>query len=159
MSAGIGSDRSKDGTSTDRNKRALDRERYRLANGDDLELLRIARCGYNAEQCGGYRPTGEDGARDRVAPCKARSADEPEPRLSAGGRRETDARACVYAHFRLPSAIGKVRIRMPVAAKIALQSAGAAAGRPGSPKPVGGASDLTNSTSTTAGACFIRNIR
>lgn len=31
MSAGIGSDRSKDGTSTDRNQRALDRERYRLA--------------------------------------------------------------------------------------------------------------------------------
>ena len=40
------------------------------------------------------------------------------------------------------SMMGSVRMRLPVAAKIALQSAGAAAGRPGSPKPVGGATDL-----------------
>ena len=61
-------------------------------------------------------------------------------------------------HFRLTSAIGSVRTRMPVAAKIALHTAGAAAGRPGSPNPVGGAEDLMNSTSTTGGTRFIRSI-
>jgi len=49
-----------------------------------------------------------------------------------------------YDHFRSTSVIGRVRMRLPVAAKIALQTAGAAAGSPGSPNPVGGATDLTN---------------
>ena len=57
-----------------------------------------------------------------------------------------------HDHFKLVSKMGNVRTRMPVAAKIALHSAGAAAGSPGSPSPVGGADDLTNSTSTTGGA-------
>jgi phytoene desaturase len=56
-----------------------------------------------------------------------------------------------HDHFKLPSAIGSVRTRVPVAAKIALQTAGAAAGKPGSPKPVGGAVDSMNCTSTTGG--------
>jgi putative oxidoreductase len=49
----------------------------------------------------------------------------------------------VHDHFKLSPTMGKVRMRLPVAAKTALQTAGAAAGRPGSPKPVGGSVDLT----------------
>ena len=49
-----------------------------------------------------------------------------------------------HDHFKLSPTIGNVRTRFPVAAKIALQTAGAAAGRPGSPSPVGGAADLMN---------------
>jgi len=48
-----------------------------------------------------------------------------------------------HVHFKLSLMMGKVRMRLPVAAKIALQTAGAAAGRAGSPKPVGGSVDLT----------------
>ena len=47
---------------------------------------------------------------------------------------------------------------MPVAAKIALHSAGAAAGRAGSPNPVGGKVDLTNWTSIRRGDSFMRNM-
>jgi hypothetical protein len=39
--------------------------------------------------------------------------------------------------------IGRLRTRLPVAAKIALHSAGAIGGTPGSPMPVGGASPST----------------
>src|SRR6185369_13789051 len=61
-----------------------------------------------------------------------------------------------HDHFKLPSIIGSVRTRMPVAAKIALHTAGAAAGRPGSPRPVGGASDLMKCTSANGGDWVIR---
>jgi hypothetical protein len=40
------------------------------------------------------------------------------------------------------SVIGSVRMRFPVAAKIALHTAGAAGGSAGSPSPVGGADDV-----------------
>jgi hypothetical protein len=59
---------------------------------------------------------------------------------------------------RSSSRIGSRRMRFPVSAKIALHTAGAAAGSPGSPNPVGGATDLTKCTSTTGGECCIRNI-
>ncbi len=47
---------------------------------------------------------------------------------------------------------GSDRMRLPVAAKIALHSAGANGGSPGSPTPPGGASLSTMTTSMTAGA-------
>ena len=59
-------------------------------------------------------------------------------------------------HFKLSSTIGSVRMRLPVAAKMALHKAGAAAGNAGSPNPVGGAVDFTKCTSTTGGESFIR---
>ena len=62
-----------------------------------------------------------------------------------------------YDHCRLSPANGSVRMRLPVAAKMALQTAGAAAGNPGSPKPVGAAADLMKCTSTTGGDWFMRN--
>jgi hypothetical protein len=40
-----------------------------------------------------------------------------------------------YVFFRSAGLIGSLRIRIPLAAKIALQSAGATGGRPGSPIP------------------------
>ena len=61
------------------------------------------------------------------------------------------AEMIAYDHRKLSPANGSVRIRLPVAAKIALHTAGAAAGRPGSPKPVGGADDFMKCTSTTGG--------
>ena len=47
-----------------------------------------------------------------------------------------------HDHFKSSPMIGSVRTRLPVAAKMALHTAGAAAGSPGSPSPVGGATDL-----------------
>ena len=52
--------------------------------------------------------------------------------------------------------IGKDRIRLPVAAKMALLTAGATQGTAGSPMPVGGAWEGTICTSTT-GIWSIRN--
>src|SRR4051812_24566542 len=43
-----------------------------------------------------------------------------------------------YTHFKSCFEIGSDRIRLPVAAKIALHSAGGAGGSAGSPSPVGG---------------------
>src|SRR5213595_3610659 len=51
---------------------------------------------------------------------------------------------------------GSERTRCPVAAKIALHSAGGTGGRPGSPSPVGAKSLAMNSTSMRAGASGIR---
>jgi hypothetical protein len=65
---------------------------------------------------------------------------------------------CIHDHFKLSLTMGKVRTRLPVAAKTTLQTAGAAAGRPGSPNPVGGAADLTKWTSISRGESFILNI-
>lgn len=73
----------------------------------------------------------------------------------AGGAR-TPSELLRYDHLKLSPANGSVRMRLPVAAKIALHTAGAAAGRPGSPKPVGGADDFTKCTSTTGGDWFMR---
>jgi hypothetical protein len=58
-----------------------------------------------------------------------------------------------YANFFL---IGKSRMRLPVAAKIALQIAGGIGGTPGSPTPAGGASLCTRWTRVSIGASFIR---
>src|SRR5438045_2396703 len=69
---------------------------------------------------------------------------------------DADARR-LHDHFRFSPANGSVRMRFPVAAKIALQTAGAAAGSPGSPKPVGAAVDLMKCTSTARGALAMRN--
>ena len=44
--------------------------------------------------------------------------------------------------------MGRVRIRFPVAAKMALQIAGATGGNAGSPRPVGGKSVLAKWTSS-----------
>ena len=52
--------------------------------------------------------------------------------------------------------IGSVRIRFPVAAKIALHNAGTADGSGGSPKPVGELSVRKKCTST-GGACVSSN--
>ncbi len=49
-------------------------------------------------------------------------------------------------------------MRLPVAAKIALQSAGAKGGSPGSPIPAGGASLGTMYTFVSRGATFMRAI-
>ena len=58
--------------------------------------------------------------------------------------------------FNIAVSIGNVRTCFLVAAKIALQSAGMAAGSGGSPEPVGEFSVLRKCTSTGA-ACAIRN--
>ena len=50
---------------------------------------------------------------------------------------------------------GNDRMRVPVAAKIALATAGSAGGSEGSPKPVGGLFDLIQCTSIAGGACRI----
>jgi len=50
--------------------------------------------------------------------------------------------------FSTSASIGSVRMRLPVAAKMALQSAGTTGGSAGSPSPVGGLSVMRNSIST-----------
>ena len=60
-----------------------------------------------------------------------------------------------YAPFKEVSANGNDRSRLPVAAKMALEIAGATAGTPGSPTPVGDAPDSTMCTSIF-GMSFIR---
>ena len=52
--------------------------------------------------------------------------------------------------------IGRSRMRLPVAANIALQIAGAIGGTPGSPTPAGGASLCTICTRVSTGASSIR---
>src|SRR5690606_763305 len=52
---------------------------------------------------------------------------------------------------------GSERMRFPVAAKIALHSAGITGGSGGSPRPVGGLSVLRKCTSSSGGACVSRS--
>ena len=66
------------------------------------------------------------------------------------------ARTRLKITFNIAVSIGNERIRFPVAAKIALQSAGMAAGSGGSPRPVGELSVSRKCTSIGA-ACAIRN--
>ena len=54
-------------------------------------------------------------------------------------------------------AIGRDRMRVPVAAKIALQMAGAKGGRAGSPSPVGGFVPSMKCTSMRLGAASMRS--
>ena len=58
--------------------------------------------------------------------------------------------------FNVAGSMGSVRIRFPVAAKIALHRAGMAAGNGGSPKPVGELSVVRKCTSI-GGACVSRS--
>ena len=55
--------------------------------------------------------------------------------LSGGGDLR---RSCLRSQIASCLPIGRLRMRFPVAAKIALMSAGAKGGRPGSPAPLGG---------------------
>ncbi len=50
--------------------------------------------------------------------------------------------------------MGSCRIRLPVAAKIALHRAGGTGGRAGSPRPVGGLSVIRQCTSTGGAAAM-----
>jgi hypothetical protein len=61
-----------------------------------------------------------------------------------------------YQAFNTVASMGKVRIRFPVAANIALHRAGIVAGSGGSPRPIGGLSVVKKCTSM-GGACDIRN--
>ena len=54
---------------------------------------------------------------------------------------------CYYTPFDGVSENGRDRKRLPVAAKIAFEIAGASVGTPGSPTPVGGAPEATICTS------------
>ena len=63
-----------------------------------------------------------------------------------------------YAKLKPCFVIGIVRMRSPVAVKIALQTAGRIGGRAGSPKPVGGLLVFRKWTSICGGACDILNI-
>src|SRR6185503_16210641 len=51
---------------------------------------------------------------------------------------------------------GRLLMRLPVAAKIALLTAGSTGGSAGSPRPVGGLFVTTKCTSISGGACRIR---
>ncbi len=66
--------------------------------------------------------------------------------------------AMLHAHPQLSFCLesGSVRIRLPVAAKIALQRAGMTGGSAGSPRPVVGKSVFRKCTST-GGACGMRS--
>ena len=55
---------------------------------------------------------------------------------------------CGLHAFNPSTSIGKLRMRLPVAANMPLQSAGTTGGSAGSPRPVGGLSVMRNSTST-----------
>src|SRR5215470_11701939 len=59
----------------------------------------------------------------------------PSPCLSPGGGEEKWWR---YARFRRSVWIGRERMRLPVSAKMALHTAGATEGTPGSPRPPAG---------------------
>ena len=61
---------------------------------------------------------------------------------------------CFYAKLKPCFVIGIVRMRSPVAVKIALQTAGRIGGNAGSPKPVGELLDLIQCTSI-GGVCDI----
>jgi hypothetical protein len=89
----------------------------------------------------------------------------PEQRLRAAEEfiesaleiRELNAAASVVGdQARSSLRIGSRRMRFPVAAKIALHTAGAMGGTPGSPQPVGAASLCTMCTSTV-GISFMRS--
>ena len=60
-------------------------------------------------------------------------------------------------HCRSVRAMGRRRMRLPVAAKMALQTAGGSGGRAGSPKPVGGLSLWMKYTSILAGEALMRS--
>ncbi len=62
----------------------------------------------------------------------------------------------LYAQLKPCCLIGSERIRFPVAAKIALQTAGATGGIAGSPRPVGELSVSRKCTSISGGAWAIR---
>jgi hypothetical protein len=64
---------------------------------------------------------------------------------------------CLYAKLKPCFVIGNVRMRSPVAVKIALLTAGKIGGKAGSPNPVGGLLDFRKWTSM-GGACDIFNI-
>ncbi len=98
------------------------------------------------------------GLRFRVGVLRGGGQKRPDPPRYAARVRQIQSNAkmrsmtaLAHDHFRLSPIIGSVRIRFPVAAKMALHTAGAAAGSPGSPKPVGAAVDLTKCTSATGG--------
>ena len=73
--------------------------------------------------------------------------------ITAPCHRVESARVTPCAHTRRT---GRSRTRLPVAAKIALQMAGAIGGTPGSPTPAGGASLATMCTRVLSGASFMR---
>ena len=64
----------------------------------------------------------------------------------------------VQADFSRAGSMGRRRMRTPVAAKIALQTAGAIGGVPGSPTPPG-AAPLSTMWTSTRGISFMRNTR
>lgn len=68
--------------------------------------------------------------------------------IGAVGRGRRGGKRRDYAQSNECFDSGSDRIRFPVAAKMALQSAGTAGGKAGSPRPVGGKSVFTNCTST-----------
>ena len=82
----------------------------------------------------------------------ARLREHSPGQLKQGEERGEEAPACVQ-----PSS-GSLRMRLPVAAKIAFATAGAIAGVPGSPIPPG-ASVLGTICTSTFGISFMRSIR
>src|SRR6266853_6965207 len=82
-----------------------------------------------------------------VGPRKSLAAFRPTPALASFARPPDGASGPTWFVVRLtryavafPADSGSSRIRFPVAAKMALQTAGANGGTPGSPTPAGGAS-------------------
>ena len=68
---------------------------------------------------------------------------------TAHGRlRRSAANTITLYAFNSSTSMGNLRMRLPVAAKMALQRAGMTGGRAGSPRPVGGWSVMTKCTST-----------
>src|SRR5439155_9403244 len=78
-----------------------------------------------------------------MRPRRARPHDEDE-----GGDRDRVARAS-HAFLRSSARIGRLRTRLPVRRKSALQTAGATVGTPGSPRPPGASLESTMCVSTT----------
>src|ERR1700735_1566533 len=77
--------------------------------------------------------------------CANKAWRTPRPRPLAGA---ANARAARPYAFSTSASIGSARMRLPVAAKMALQSAGTPGGSAGQRHPVGGLSVMRNSTST-----------
>ena len=96
-------------------------------------------------------------ARARQSParrvCQRRASSRVVRRPDAS--RATASRGAPHDQLRSCFDNGSDRIRLPVAAKIALQSAGTTGGSAGSPMPVGGNSVIRKLTST-AGICVSR---
>ena len=90
-------------------------------------------------------------------PCQSRMRHPP--RLEASRRRCRDARRPLFAQacFNKAGSTGIFRRRLPVAAKIALATAGTMSDVPASPMPPGG-SKLWTMWTSTAGASSIRSI-